>query len=112
MKFYLGLFGLITLSDREWFCATTSDGVSAESALLSSGVQLMSYEKAYYYFYNLKRNELATSLGIFRRAADIHMCTTRAYRDISWNGDQSTRKGATDSRDPDASNHPKPFCYL
>ncbi|MCJ1463754.1 hypothetical protein MMC07_002363 [Pseudocyphellaria aurata] len=56
MEFYLDLFSLCTLLDGEWLSSSAIDGVLAELAVISSGVQLMSSEKTYFHACSLLRN--------------------------------------------------------
>lgn len=69
MEFYLDLFSLCTLLDGEWLSSGVIDGVLAELAGLSSGVQLMSSEKTFYHACSLQRN------GSISDAITLHLDT-------------------------------------
>lgn len=72
MALYVDLYNLSTLLDGQWLTSGAIDGVLAEMAVLSEGVQLMSSEKAFYHLCKLKRRESVLAGEVIDIGPDIH----------------------------------------
>ena len=64
MALYVDVFNLYTLLDERWVNSAAIDGVLAELAVLSSGVQLISSEKAFIHLCKLKQNGLVRRVDV------------------------------------------------
>lgn len=58
LHIYVDLFNLATLLNGQWLSSFAIDGILAELAVLSPGVQLMSSENTFLHYCKLKQNKL------------------------------------------------------
>ena len=72
MNLLVDLFAFLTLRDGEWLTSTVIDGVLAELALISPGVQLMSAQKAYEYICKLRQNITVESSDVIQLHPNTH----------------------------------------
>lgn len=72
MALYVDMYTLCTLLDHQWLSSGAIDGVLAELAELSPGVQLMSSEKAYLHFCNLRINDTVPPVDVIETQPDTH----------------------------------------
>ncbi|MCJ1425342.1 hypothetical protein MMC29_003230 [Sticta canariensis] len=72
MNLHVDLFDFLTFMDGEWLSSTAIDGVLAELARVSPGVQLMSSQKAYEHICKLRQDMAVESSDIIRLHPDTH----------------------------------------
>lgn len=72
MALYVDIYILCTLLDCQWLSLGAIDGVLAELAELSLGVQLILSEKAYLHFYKLTINDKVPLIDVIETQPDTH----------------------------------------
>lgn len=72
MNLHVDIFALMSLLDNAWLEANAIDGVIAELAVLSSGVQLMSSEMAFYVMCKLERDLPVEISDVIHLRPDTH----------------------------------------